>query len=371
VKRRPYLIGLTGNIATGKSEVAAMLADLGARVIDADQVAHQVMAPDGPAYGAVVETFGREILAADGSIDRSTLGAIVFRDPASLGKLEAAVHPAVAAEVDRLINQATEQIAAVEAIKLIEAGMHRHYDALWVVTAPRALQISRLVATRGLSESEAALRVDAQPPQEEKAALADLVLVNEGSLDDLRAKVKVAWAQIPLVVTDAIIRPVRRDDMEDAAGLAAVLNSVIAEERYTALAGHFTPEDELAFLQHLGPRGELFVAELAGRIVGFQTIEPFAAYIPTMAHVCELATYVEAGLRGQGIGQRLAWTTLHFARMEAYEKAVVFVLARNEGGLGFYRSLGFEERGLLTRQAKIDGEYYDQVILELHLADTG
>jgi dephospho-CoA kinase len=196
VKKRPFLIGLTGNIATGKSEVTRMLAELGARVIDADRVAHEVMRPAGPAHGAVVEAFGEGILAADGSIDRAKLGAIVFRDPAALRRLEAAVHPAVIAEVELRIAQTGEPVVVVEAIKLIEAGMHRQYDALWVVTAPRSLQIARLVATRGLSEAEAALRVDAQPPQEEKAALADWTIVNDGDLRELRRKVEAGWAQI-------------------------------------------------------------------------------------------------------------------------------------------------------------------------------
>jgi dephospho-CoA kinase len=189
------LIGLTGNIATGKSVVAQMLAELGAHVIDADKVAHEVMQPGGPAYDAVL-AFGREILAADGTIDRGRLGAIVFRDPTALQRLEAAVHPATIAEVDRRIAQATEPVVVVEAIKLIEAGMHRDYDALWVVTAPRWLQITRLMDARGLSEEEAALRVDAQPPQQEKAALADLVLVNDAGLAQLREKVEAAWMQV-------------------------------------------------------------------------------------------------------------------------------------------------------------------------------
>lgn len=196
MRRSPYLIGLTGNIATGKSEVARMLAGLGACVIDADEVAHEVMQLDGPAYGGVVEAFGPEIVTAEGTIDRPRLGAIVFRDPDALRRLEAAVHPAVIAEVDRRIAQATELVVVVEAIKLIEAGMHRHYDALWVVTAPRTLQIARLVAARGLTAEEAALRVDAQPPQETKAALADRVIHNDGDLDDLRKKVEAAWEQI-------------------------------------------------------------------------------------------------------------------------------------------------------------------------------
>jgi dephospho-CoA kinase len=197
MKRRPFLIGLTGNIATGKSAVAQMLSSLGARVIDADQVAHKVMQPGGPAYGPVVDTFGQEILAADGTIDRVRLGAIVFRDPAALQRLEAAVHPATIAEVSRGIGAAAEPVVVIEAIKLIEAGMHHAYDALWVVTAPRPVQIERLVATRGLDEKEAALRVDAQPPQAEKAALADVLLVNDGNVADLQRKVEAAWAQIP------------------------------------------------------------------------------------------------------------------------------------------------------------------------------
>lgn len=193
---RPFLIGLTGNIATGKSEVAHLLARLGAEVIDADAVAHQVMRPEGPAYRAVLEAFGPEIVTAEGAIDRARLGAIVFRDPAALQRLEAAVHPATLAEVERRIAQATRPVVVVEAIKLIESQMHLRCDTLWVVTAPRALQIARLISTRGLSEEQAALRVDAQPPQEEKIALADRVLVNDGDLDHLRRQVETAWLEV-------------------------------------------------------------------------------------------------------------------------------------------------------------------------------
>lgn len=196
MRERPLLIGLTGNIATGKSLVGEMLAGLGASVIDADRVAHEVMRAGGPAFSAVVEAFGSAVLAADGTIDRAKLGDIVFRDAGALARLEAAVHPAVIAEVDRRIARATEPVVVVEAIKLIETGMHRRYDALWVVTAPRHLQISRLMAARGLTEEEAVLRVDAQPPQEEKAALADRILANDGSLDQLHQEVRRAWTQL-------------------------------------------------------------------------------------------------------------------------------------------------------------------------------
>lgn len=194
---RRTLIGLTGNIATGKSAVARMLAGLGATVIDADRVAHEVMEPGGAAYAAVVDAFGPEILNPGGTVDRRRLGDIVFRDPAALARLEAAVHPAVLLEVGRRIAAAEADVVVVEAIKLIEAGMHRAYDALWVVTAPREVQIERLVRERGMTHDEATLRVDAQPPQEEKAALADQVLVNDGTLAQLRARVEAAWEQLP------------------------------------------------------------------------------------------------------------------------------------------------------------------------------
>ncbi|MGD8625271.1 MAG: GNAT family N-acetyltransferase [Anaerolineae bacterium] len=167
------------------------------------------------------------------------------------------------------------------------------------------------------------------------------------------------------------VRPVRRDDLADAAGVAGVLNGVIAEGRYTALAGDWTAEAEMAFLQGLGPRSEVFVAEVDGRIAGFQVIEPFVRYTPTMDHVAHMGTYVLAEYRGRGLGRRLAGATLAYARAQGYEKFVIYVLTHNEGGLGYYGSLGFEARGTLRRQVRIDGVYYDEVFMEMHLGDEG
>ena len=167
---------------------------------------------------------------------------------------------------------------------------------------------------------------------------------------------------------EIVVRPARRDDLADAAGIAHVLNRVIAERTYTALAGHWRPQAEMAFLQGLGPRSEIFVAEAAGQILGFQVIEPFVTYTSTMDHVCHLGTYVLADFRGQGIGLKLAEVTLAFGRAHGYTKSVVYVLAHNKGGLAYYRSLGFEARGTLTRQTRIDGVYYDEVFMELHFS---
>lgn len=190
------IIGLTGNIATGKSEVGRMLAELGARVIDADAVAHEVMRRGQPAHEAIVATFGADILRPDGEIDRARLGSIVFADAEALRRLEAIVHPEVIRRVDALIREASEPVVVVEAIKLIEAGMHRHYHALWVVTCPRQQQIARLMRSRGMTEAEAILRVDAQPPQAEKIALADVVIDNSRTLAETRQQVVAEWDKL-------------------------------------------------------------------------------------------------------------------------------------------------------------------------------
>ena len=178
-------------------------------------------------------------------------------------------------------------------------------------------------------------------------------------------------AQLVPAQGEVTVRPARRNDIQDAAGVADVLNNVIAERRYTTLAGYWTPEAEQAFLQNLGPHSEAFVAEVAGHIVGFQVIEPFVAYTSAMDHVAILGTYLHADFRGRGIGRRLAEETLRFAREQGYEKSVIYVLADNKAGLGYYRSLGFEEKGILARQAKIDGLYHDEVFMELHFSGRG
>ncbi len=213
-----YVIGLTGNIATGKSAVAQMLAQLGAQVIDADALAHQVMRAGTPVWRQVVEQFGRNILQEDGEIDRVRLGAQTFADPAAMARLEAIVHPAVIAEAERLLLETEQsgstpasraistsvlhptfcagQVAVLEAIKLIESGMHHRCDELWVVTCPREQQVERLMETRGLSQSEAELRIDAQPPQQEKLALASTIIDNGADLQATQAQVQREWERI-------------------------------------------------------------------------------------------------------------------------------------------------------------------------------
>ncbi|WP_322797878.1 dephospho-CoA kinase [Thermoflexus sp.] len=194
--KRPILIGLTGNIACGKSTVARMLAEKGAYIIDADAIAHEVIRKGTPAYEAILRRFGEGILGPDGEIDRRRLGAIVFRDLNALRDLEAIVHPAVLVEIQRRIQACLEAPAIViEAIKLIESGFARACDTLWVVTCSESEQVRRLMIERGLTEEEARVRIRAQPPQEEKIRHAHVIIDNSGDLEATRRQVEQAWRE--------------------------------------------------------------------------------------------------------------------------------------------------------------------------------
>jgi dephospho-CoA kinase len=195
----PYRIGLTGNIATGKSTVGHMLVELGAELIDGDVLAHRVIQPEGPAYAEVVRAFGADILSADQTIDRRRLAAMVFSDPAALRLLEGLIHPPVLAETQRLIAASPAPVVVVEAIKLLESGMAKGYEAIWVTTCPERLQLSRLMRTRHLARADALQRIRAQAPQAEKIARAQVVIDTSGSLQRTRAQVKAAWRAIPLL----------------------------------------------------------------------------------------------------------------------------------------------------------------------------
>ncbi len=206
-----YLIGLTGNIACGKSTVVALLRELGAAVCDADAVVHAVQAPDGAAYAPIVAAFGPEILV-DGRrgnlIDRAALGRIVFSDPEKLRLLEALVHPAVREVMGAWLaaqQTARVQVAVIDAIKLIESGWPALCDAVWVVTAPPEQQLARLMRERGMSAADAEQRIAAQNSQASKVAVASVVIDNSGSLAQTQAQVTHHYHLIgqPLEWTDS------------------------------------------------------------------------------------------------------------------------------------------------------------------------
>jgi len=191
-----YLIGLTGNIATGKSTVAKMLSELGATVIDADALVHELQHKGTPVYDAIVAAFGSGILDQSGEIDRQALGSIVFANAEQLRVLEAIIHPAVIIEGQNRIVTATTRIVVYEAIKLIEVGRAAMCDSIWVVVAAPNVQLERLMRNRKMNEAVARQRIEAQPPQSEKIKWATVVIDNSGSFEETRRQVKVAFEAI-------------------------------------------------------------------------------------------------------------------------------------------------------------------------------
>jgi dephospho-CoA kinase len=194
------LIGLAGGIGSGKSTVAGMLAELGAHVLDTDKIGHEVYRPGSEGFGRIVDAFGRDVVAPDGTIDRQRLGARVFADPAELARLNAIVHPLIGEETRRRIAafQATGdgRPIVVEAPVLMEAGW-RFFDQVWVVIVDRETAIARVTGSRGVARADVERRIDAQMTNEERRRRADVVIENDGSLAELRARVEEAWRSIP------------------------------------------------------------------------------------------------------------------------------------------------------------------------------
>jgi dephospho-CoA kinase len=191
-----FVIGLTGNIATGKSVVRKMLEHAGAFGIDADALSHRAIEHNAPGYDAVVNAFGKYILKDNGEIDRGKLGQIVFADPAGLKMLEGIIHPIVRAGVDHLVKRSNHRVVVIEAIKLLESPLREACDVVWVVTAEEAVQLARMKEKRGMNEAEARKRMASQTPQAEKRALADTVIDNSGSIEHTWEQVKEAWKQL-------------------------------------------------------------------------------------------------------------------------------------------------------------------------------
>jgi dephospho-CoA kinase len=189
-------VGLSGGIASGKTTVAAMFRARGARILEADRIAHELMTPWQPAYDEIVRAFGKEILNTDGSIDRKRLAAIVFADAARREQLNRIVHPRVIAEQEkelaRIAREAPGTVAMVEAALLVEAGYHRQLDKLVVTWCRPEQQLERLQA-KGLSRAEAEARIAAQLPVEEKRRLADYVIDCSGSLAETEKQVERVW----------------------------------------------------------------------------------------------------------------------------------------------------------------------------------
>jgi dephospho-CoA kinase len=190
------IIGLTGNIATGKSAVMEMAAEKGAFTLDADEIVHRIQDGDSDVQTDIALAFGQQVRKPDGGIDRKALGSIVFKDPAALRRLEQIIHPAVRRALLQRIDANPAGVVVIEAIKLLEGGLAAECDQIWVTRCPVEKQIERLMVCRGMDPDTATLRVAAQAPQEEKVARADVVIDTDGTMADTRARFELAWGRL-------------------------------------------------------------------------------------------------------------------------------------------------------------------------------
>ncbi len=188
---------LTGGIASGKSVVAGLFADLGARIVDSDVLAREVVAPGTAGLAAIRARFGPQVIGADGSLDRAALAAIIYADEQARQDLNAIVHPAVLARRAELSDSAPAGSVVIAVIPLlVETGLVREFDRIIVVDLPEELQLARLMARNGLTERQARDRVRAQASRAERLAVADWVIDNSGSPDRLGRQVMAVWAAL-------------------------------------------------------------------------------------------------------------------------------------------------------------------------------
>ena len=193
------VIGLTGGIGSGKSTAAQILTEFGAKVIDADKVAHEVFNPGTEGLQKVVETFGEGVLNTEGEIDRKKLGEIVFNNPTALSTLNEIIHPRAyeltRSRLEEFRKQGVE-VVVLEVILLVEAGWDHLADEIWVTVAMEDTVVKRLQASRGLTKEEILTRIHAQTPNEERIKYADVVIENDGSYEELKKKLSGLWSRV-------------------------------------------------------------------------------------------------------------------------------------------------------------------------------
>lgn len=197
-----HVIGLTGGIASGKSTVSRYLAKLGAIILDADQIAREIVAPGKPALQEIVKEFGEDVLLPDGSLDRARLGKLVFADKAKRDRLNQITHPKIFAEIRERIARLREsydclhRVVVIDAPLLIEAGFVPLVESVWLVAVDEETQIKRLMERDGYSREEAEARLKSQMPLEQKLAYADQIIQNTGTLEETIARINELWNRL-------------------------------------------------------------------------------------------------------------------------------------------------------------------------------
>jgi dephospho-CoA kinase len=254
-----FVIGLTGNIATGKSVVRKMLEHLGAYGIDADALSHRAISKDAPGYEPVVETFGKWILGPDGEIDRAKLGRLVFSNPEALSSLEDIIHPMVRQAIDLLIRRSRHKVVVIEAIKLLESGLRNYCDSIWVTNATEGTQLKRLMTKRKMSRVDALERIHAQSAQDIKIKAANVIINNNQTFEDTWKQVTSAWqVTVPGVREEKPAAPAkkvpadqlstRRAGPKEAQAIADFINQITDKKQQMSRDDVMAAFGEKAFL---------------------------------------------------------------------------------------------------------------------------
>lgn len=334
------VIGLTGNIATGKSVVRKMLEHLGAYGIDADALSHRAIAQEAPGYQPVVDTFGTWILGPDGQIDRTRLGRIVFSDPQALSQLEAIVHPLVRQAVDLLVRRSSQKVIVIEAIKLLESPLRQGLDTLIVTYASPTTQLARLMQKRGMTEEAARQRIATQPSQQEKMAAANYVIRNDGSFENTWKQVVSAWQDFfKIKETEAIPTAAQAAKGEIVVERAGPRQAGEIAELITRLSGQARKLNRADVMAAFGEKAFLLVKRdsVPVGLVGWQ-VENLVARTDDV--------YLEPALPAGPTLQKVMDEVERTSRDLQCEVSLLFLppkMARHEDT---WRSMGYERRDL-------------------------
>ena len=357
-----YVIGLTGNIATGKSVVRKMLEHLGAYSIDADALSHRAIAKGAPGYQKVIDTFGKWIVDRDGEIDRAKLGRLVFNDPEALQQLELIVHPLVEQAVGLMIKRARQHVIVIEAIKLLEGKLVKGCDTIWVTHAPESIQKARLIQKRSMSEQDALQRIHAQPAQEAKTASANVVIQNSGSFEATWKQVVAAWKGIspvtdtqPVVISKATDGElsVQRGRPRDSANIAALITRLAKGTRPQTQADIMAAFGEKAFLLLLADK------RLVG-LIGWQ-VENLVARTTDL--------YVDSGIPIGRALKILVSEVEHASQDLQCEASLFFLPPQDIGQESIWQGLGYARRTTQTlgvqawRDAAIESQPPNTILL--------
>lgn len=330
-----FVIGLTGNIATGKSVVRKMFEHLGAYGVDADALAHRAIAKGAPGYKPVVEMFGKWLVDADGQIDRSRLGKIVFSDPDALARLEAIIHPLVREAVDILVRRSKQNVIVLEAIKLLESPLREKCDRIVVAYAPESVQLSRLLEKRKLNAEVARQRIAAQPPQREKITAADIVIRNDGTYEDTWLQVSAAWQEFFPLEERVSGKPSNRREMvverarpSEASEIAAFINLYNDKKHPLSAADVMASFGEKAFLL-------VKVGGQLSALAGWQ-VENLVSRTDSI--------YLDSALPVQDVMRLILNEVEHSSRDLQCEVSLLFLQPRLARREDTWRGMGYEAR---------------------------